>query len=64
MSDDSNPETFRTFLSETMNFQITNAQRSGLCSFGSSRERIAAINAANVQYAGQQRVLSGRRAVF
>ena len=29
----------------------------GPSQFGSSRERIAAANAANVQYAGQQRVI-------
>ena len=33
----------------------------GSLQIGSNRERIAATNAANVQYAGRQRVLSGRR---
>ena len=33
----------------------------GPSQFGSSRERIAATNAANVQYAGQQRVIIIRR---
>ena len=42
-----------------MNYKCTEC---GPSRFGSSRERIAAANAANAQYAGQQRVLSGRQA--
>ena len=40
-----------------MNLQITNAQNASFRSSvaAESRERIAAIDAANVQYAGQQR---------
>ena len=38
-----------------------NAQSAGRSQFGSSRERIAAANAANVQYAGRQRVIITRK---
>ena len=41
------------------NSALSNNKRTeyGPLQFGSSRERIAAANAANVQYAGQQRVI-------
>ena len=40
------------------NYKLTECESS---QFGNNKERIAETNAANVQYAGRQRVLSGRR---